>query len=133
MQRNVWLKRVVTCVPLGLVALFGLVQSAFAADPYGLGSLKIGIFRADFFEAMASVINFILLIGGILAFFYVIYGGFIYLTSGGDPGKATTGTKMITNAIVGIIIIFLSLALVRFVTRRTQTESSRLPLVHYLG
>ena len=45
---------------------------------------------------------------GLLTLLYLILGGFKYLTSGGDE-KAVTGAKaMLTNAIIGLIIIFSS-------------------------
>ena len=41
---------------------------------------------------------------GYLALGFVIYGGYLYIMSQGDPGKATRGKKTLTNAIVGTII-----------------------------
>jgi hypothetical protein len=43
---------------------------------------------------------------GILAAIMIMAGGFIYLTSGGDKGKAGEGQKMISSAITGIVLAF---------------------------
>lgn len=41
---------------------------------------------------------------GILSIGFIIWGGFQYLTSGGDSTKATNGRKTITNAIIGVVV-----------------------------
>jgi len=45
---------------------------------------------------------------GLLTFLYLILGGFKYLTSGGDEKAVTSAKAMLTNAIIGLIIIFCS-------------------------
>lgn len=49
-----------------------------------------------------------------LAIGFIIYGGYLYIMSQGDPGKAMRGKKTITNAIIGTIV-----ALVASVTVNT--------------
>ena len=36
---------------------------------------------------------------------YVIYGGYLYTFSGGDPGKVATGKKALTQAFIGLAIV----------------------------
>ena len=62
-----------------------------------------------------TVINLILLIAGILAVIYLIYAGVLYITAGGDTGKADKGRTGIVNAIIGLVIISAAYLLVRFV------------------
>ena len=62
-----------------------------------------------------TVINLILLIAGILAVIYLIYSGILYITAGGDTGKAEKGRTGIVNAIIGLVIISAAYLLVRFV------------------
>ena len=45
---------------------------------------------------------------GLLTFLYLILGGFKYLTAGGDEKAVTSAKDMLTNAIIGLIIIFAS-------------------------
>jgi len=45
----------------------------------------------------------------------IMYGAFLYLTSGGDPKKISTAHKAITYSILGIIIIISARYLVEFV------------------
>ncbi len=64
------------------------------------------------FENLASLINnsltYLFAIAGILLLLYLIWGGFDYLTSMGDPKKTEGANKKLTSAIIGIIIIFIS-------------------------
>ena len=64
------------------------------------------------FENIASLVNksltFVFAIAGILLLLYLIWGGFDYLTSMGDPKKVETANKKLSSAIIGIIIIFIS-------------------------
>ncbi|MDO8622326.1 MAG: hypothetical protein Q7R80_03795, partial [bacterium] len=52
---------------------------------------------------------------GSVALLMFIYGGFVWLTSGGNPEKITTGKNTMVWAVLGIAIIFASYAIVTFV------------------
>lgn len=54
-------------------------------------------------------------IAGLFLFLYLLWGGFDYLTSMGDPKKAEAGKNKITNAIIGFVIIFASYWIVQLV------------------
>lgn len=73
---------------------------------------------------ITSLIRLFLLFAGFIAFFYALYGGFSYLTAGADSEKADTGRKMITNAIIGLVVIFLSYAIVTFAIRALNNVNS---------
>lgn len=66
-------------------------------------------------NSAVTIINLILLIAGILAVIYLIYSGILYITAGGDTGKAEKGRTGIVNAIIGLVIISAAYLLVRFV------------------
>ena len=63
-------------------------------------------------NAARLIVNYFLFFLGIVATIFVIYGGFLYVTSGGDDGGAEKGKKILTYAAIGIIIILISFALV---------------------
>lgn len=69
-------------------------------------------FADDFRPLLLQFLNFFLGFLGLLAVLLVIYGGFLYMTAAGDDGKTETGKKVILYAVVGIIIILISFALV---------------------
>ena len=51
---------------------------------------------------------------GAIAFGFLIYGGILFVTSGGDAEKATKARNTILYAIVGIIVVVLSYAIITF-------------------
>ena len=43
-----------------------------------------------------------------VALIFIIYGGFKYLMSTGDPGKVNSAKQIITNAVIGFVIALLA-------------------------
>lgn len=66
-------------------------------------------------EIIGNVIRAILGIVGSLALAIFIFGGFTWITSAGNDEKVKKGKDMITWAAFGLVVIFLSYALVTFV------------------
>ena len=64
-------------------------------------------------SVLTSVLNLIMLIAAILVFLYLILGGIEWITSGGDKGKTEGARNKITAAIVGLIILAASYALLQ--------------------
>jgi len=58
----------------------------------------------------------------VLAVLMVVIGGFIYITSGGNDDKIKQGRSIIVFALIGILVIFFSYALVRMVTKIDFTQ-----------
>lgn len=52
---------------------------------------------------------------GAIALSIVIYAGFIYMTSGGDPGKVEKAKKWLINGVIGLVIIFAAYSIVTFI------------------
>jgi hypothetical protein len=62
--------------------------------------------------AIQSVLNFVLFFLGLIATGFIIYGGFLFITSAGDEGQAGEAKKLIVYAAIGIVVILVSFALV---------------------
>ena len=67
---------------------------------------------------ITTVINVFSIVVGIVAVIMIIYGGFRYITSGGDSGNIGNAKNTIIFAIVGLIIVALAQVIVRFVLNR---------------
>ena len=71
---------------------------------------------------IATVINIFSVVVGIIAVIMIVYGGFRYITSGGDSAKVTSARNTILYAIVGLIIVALAQFIVKFVlSKATNT------------
>jgi len=62
-----------------------------------------------------TILNWFLGFLGFIAVAMVIYGGVLYVTSAGEDEKTGKAKKILLYAIIGIIIIFLSFAIVNTV------------------
>jgi hypothetical protein len=83
------------------------------ADTSGAGSLK---------TVAGKIVNIFSILVGIVAVIMVIYGGFRYITSGGDSGKVGNAKNTLIYAVVGLIIVALAQFLVHYVLT-TASES----------
>lgn len=52
---------------------------------------------------------------GIVAVGLIIFSGFMYVTSTGDPGKAIKAKNAIIYSIVGLVVVMLAFAITKFV------------------
>lgn len=75
------------------------------------------------FAIVLNVIEILLQLIGYVAVGFIIYGGFKYLTSAGSADRITAGRKVITNALVGLVISFMSVAIVNLVATNINTTA----------
>jgi hypothetical protein len=76
----------------------------------------------DFGGIAKKIVNIFSIIVGAVAIIMIIYGGFRYITSGGDSGSVGNAKNTLIYAIVGLIIVALAQVLVHFVIN-TATSS----------
>jgi hypothetical protein len=68
-----------------------------------------------------AVLEIMLRIAGLAGLFFVIYGGFKYITSQGEPDKTKQSRQTITNALIGIVISIIAAAAVSFIANTLTT------------
>jgi len=113
------MKRLTQGLAKVLFAVTVLVPQAVFAQG-GLGTSTLPLPEAlpsqtSFLDLLTFIINFFLGLVGTVAILMLIYGGFLYLTSaGGENIKKAKNTIM--YAIIGIVVILLSYAIVNTVT-----------------
>ena len=61
--------------------------------------------KAGIWTIVANIVTDITVIAAYLIVGYVIYGGYLYIFSAGDPGKVATGKKALTQAFIGLAIV----------------------------
>ena len=120
------MKRFLAYTPGLLMAAVVVVASVEPASAQNFDSLRLDFFQGSFGSVFRTILNFFLLIAGLAAFFFIVYGGFVYLTAGGDAAKATQGRTYIVNAVIGVVIIAASFALARYITGFTNTGNDRI-------
>lgn len=70
---------------------------------------------------VAFIINVFSWIIGAVSVIMIIYGGFRYITSGGDSNGVTAAKNTILYAIIGLIIVALAQIIVNFVLNKTTS------------
>jgi threonine/homoserine/homoserine lactone efflux protein len=68
----------------------------------------------DLATTIARIINFLLVIVGIIAFIYLIYSGILYITAAGSPDQAKKAQQGVISVVVGLIVVALSYAIIKF-------------------
>lgn len=72
----------------------------------------------DVDKLLNNIITWAVTIIAIVAFFSLIYSGFLYITAGGDASKAEKAQKNIVWAILGLVIAVTSYVILRFVVNQ---------------
>ena len=66
----------------------------------------------DIGRLISSAIQFILIGAGLIAFIYLLLGGIQWITSGGDKAGVDAARQKILAAVIGLVIVFATWALV---------------------
>lgn len=67
-------------------------------------------FATDIGKLLNAVLSFVMIIAALLVFMYLILGGIEWITSGGDKGKTESARNKITSAVIGLIVVAASYA-----------------------
>ncbi len=103
---------------LELIGLARAAQSQALPDKPGLTSLLTPFSFENFknpSDFAISIITILVFVAGALAVAFLIYGGILYITAGGDAEKATKGKTAVINSVIGIIIVLLALIIINWV------------------
>ena len=69
----------------------------------------------------SNVVNGFLLFSGIVALFLIVWAGIRLITSGGDAKQVASARSMLTYAIIGLIVVLSSFAIIFFVAHITNS------------
>lgn len=75
-----------------------------------------------------NFITLALVIGAIVAFALFFIGAINWITSGGDREKLQAAQKKVTNAIIGLVVLFAIYAIIRFIGSVLGIDLLTLPL-----
>lgn len=108
---------------LALVSAFpGIASAAFidpGDNPGNVSDATGG--EGDIRSLVLRIVNFFLGFLGVVAVIMVIYGGITYVTAAGKDDAIGNAKKIITYALIGIVIILISFAVVNTVLGAAST------------
>lgn len=82
---------------------------------------------------VAAVFEMLLRLGALVAVVFVIIGGFMMLTSSGNPERVASGRTTIINALIGLVITVMAAALVSVVGSNLSMNTEPLMNVATIG
>ncbi len=103
------------------LAVLALPLTALAQTPFTIENIggSIGLGTADLKETVLNIIQWILGILALVAVVMIIIAGFQWMTAGGSEEKVEKAKKIITAAVIGLIVVLLAWAIVIFVANTT--------------
>lgn len=117
-NKNKRTKRLLTIFAILIIfgSIFYFAPAVFAED-FGLTEVgdASGLEKGDLRVTIGNIIKIILGFVGVIALGLVMYGGFLYMTSGGEETKVTKAKQYLINATIGLVIIFSAYAIVSFI------------------
>ena len=81
------------------------------------GSSMAGADLSTVQETILRVTNYVISLGGVIAFIMILYSSLMYATSFGDESKAETAKKGLIWSIVGVIIVTCYALIMRLVNK----------------
>jgi hypothetical protein len=120
------MQKIMTGIMMVMMILGSLSMVVKPADAQAAGQLTpsdlgvdqqkaTGLPDKDVREVIAYIIRVILGLLGTVCVVIILYAGFLWMTSGGESDKAEQARTMITNAIIGLVIIVAAFAISSFV------------------
>jgi amino acid transporter len=106
----------------GLLVYPFLAQPAFAADVSPCGSNVTGIAKVlcglgsgNVASTIQGIVVFLVILAVVIALIYLLYGGIKWITSRGEKTEVEAARNHIIAAIIGLIVVFLAVAILSIV------------------
>lgn len=83
-----------------------ILSSVYAADKIIITPPKNFTLITDLGKLISNAISLLMIVAAIATFFYLVWGGLEWITSGGEKAGTEAAKSKITNAFIGLIIVF---------------------------
>ena len=109
-------------LPIILISMFSLafLPSLVLAQADPLSRLETvqseaGLPDRNLEETIGVIINTIISLLGVILVVLIVYGGFLWMTAGGNDDQVKKAQTIIKNSVIGLIIVLLAYGITRFV------------------
>ncbi|MBU1921907.1 pilin [Patescibacteria group bacterium] len=123
LMKNKWARNIIA---LTLLSVLFVPLAGVMALEVGIGevgdTLELG--DRDIRATIASIINVAMGLLGIVAVVIILYGGFTWMTAGGNEENVSKAQKIIVSGIIGLALILASWAIARFVLESLVTATA---------
>lgn len=87
--------------------------------PASLRNMSATVF---FGRLISTIVSGIIMIGGIVFFIMLLIGGIQWISAGGDKGKLQEAQERITQAGIGLLVLFSSWAVIKLIEAVTTVQ-----------
>lgn len=108
-------KKALLSILITALAVLPSIALAQLQSPDLQGTQLPGEAGANFTGTANWAINLLLGIVGLIAVAFIIFGGFRYVTAGGNEDAAESAKTTIKNAVIGLVVVILSAVIVNVV------------------
>lgn len=120
--RNLKIVLIVAClvVGVGLFAAHGVSAQNLTTADTGIATVgtNLGLPATDIRLVIARIIRAVLGFLGIVAVLIILYGGFQYMTAGGNEEKVSDAKKILINGVIGLVIVLSAFSIASFVVSK---------------
>lgn len=116
----------VACQPQGFKLIPTWYQYLESSSVAGKCS-PIFSFPGDIPNVFLAITDILLRVGALVTVGFIIYGGFRYILSQGDPESAKNARQTIINALIGLVITIVATTAVTFVGNALASSTSISP------
>ena len=103
-----------------------VIPSTLGSGGNEAGASAVGAF-------IGSIVGILIVGSFVLAFVYLLLGGYDWITSGGDKAKLQSARDRITNAILGLIIVAAVWAIMMLVSNFVGIDFPNIPIPTVVG
>jgi len=122
-MKNKWARNIIA---LAILSVLFVPLAGVMALEVGIGEVgeELELGDRDIRATVASIINVAMGLLGIVAVVIILYGGFTWMTAGGNEENVSKAQKIIVSGIIGLALILASWAIARFVLESLVTATA---------
>jgi hypothetical protein len=112
------------CSTTGNNVAQGVNEATTGSSSAGNLCSSTGVSNSNVGTAAREIVTLFSIIVGVVSIIMIIYGGFRYITSGGDSGRVGNAKNTLIYAVVGLVIVALAQLIVHFVLNQASNVAS---------
>lgn len=113
-----------------IVPFIFLRAHAQTRDKFNLNAAAsdTGVYKEELPTVIATIVINILGIVGVIFLLLIVYGGMVWMTSGGNEQRIGTAKKLLTSSVIGLVIVMTAYGITYFIIQSlTVATESNLP------
>lgn len=112
------------CTTTGSNVALGVNEATESSSSTTSLCSSTGVSNDNVGHAAKEIVTLFSIIVGVVSIIMIIYGGFRYITSGGDSGRIGNAKNTLIYAVVGLVIVALAQLIVHFVLSQANNVAS---------